>query len=148
MKLFSLNIVATIVLFSGCASFQNIQWSDATIIAGVSFGTTEGLKLAIKDSAKRTAIANYINTYAKGLRSISTAPTPDALLAEITEYVPANIKQAYPELQSIVFPVVSSIYGQAYQKFGSDHAKIYQVLSDIASGLETGSLPYVTHSEQ
>jgi hypothetical protein len=127
----------------GCAT-TNIQWTDTTITAAVSFGTTEGLRLAIKDSAKRTEIANYITTYAGALRSISGTPTPDALLAAITQFIPASIRQQYPELQSIVFPVISSVYGQVYAKFGADHAKIYQVLNDIATGLESGSSPYIS----
>ena len=132
------------VLF-GCASFQSIQWTDATITAAVSFGTTEGLKYAVKDSAKRTVVANYINNYAGGLRTVTGTPTPQALLAWITSFIPANIRQQYPELEAIVIPVVSSIYGQAYAKFGADHVKIYQILNDIATGLESGSAPYISH---
>src|SRR6266436_7538196 len=134
-------LIALVALFSfgGCASFQNIQWSDATITASVSFGTTEGLKLAIKDSAKRTLLANYIMVYATALRSITEVPTPEALIATINQFVPANIRQNYPELQAIVFPVITAIYGQYYAQFAGDHAKVYKVISDIAGGLENGA---------
>lgn len=145
-KLIIAKILATAVLLNGCAAFQNVQWSDATIAASVSFGTAEGLRLAIKDSAKRTVIANYITVYATALRSVSGVPTPDNLLATVSQFIPANIRQDYPELQATVFPVITAIYGQYYTQFAGDHAKIYQVITDIASGLESGAAPYTSHS--
>src|SRR6266446_6746574 len=143
----TIKVMAALLLLNGCASFQNIQWSDATITASVSFGTTEGLKLAIKDSVKRTLIANNIMVYATALRSITEVPTPDALIATINQFVPANIRQNYPELQAIVFPVITAIYGQYYAQFAGDHAKIYKVISDIAAGLEKGAQPYISHGQ-
>ena len=133
-------LTVLLVPLFGCTT---LQWTDQTITAGVSIGIAEGLKLL--PSAKRTVIANYIDVYASAIRKVGGVPTPANLIATINQFIPSNILQAYPELESSVAPIVTTLYSQAYAKYGGNATKIYAVLNDIATGLEAGAAPYITH---
>jgi hypothetical protein len=135
--------LAIVLVLNACATGP-IQLTDQTVTAAVSFGTLEGLKLAIKEPTKRTVLANYVSVYATALRSITGNPTPDALIAALNQFIPASVRTNFPELEAIVTPVITSLYSQAWAKWGNNAAKIYLVLNAIAAGLEDGAAPYIS----
>ena len=129
---------------AGCSDTSKV--SDAAITAAVSVATSTALKSAIKDPAKRTQIANYIEgPYANAIRSISGNPTPDNFVQQLNAFIPANIQEQYPELVAFVNPISLWAYQQAYNKYGSDVAKISQYLNDVASGMQSGAATFATH---
>ena len=140
-KFVALTIV--ISLFIGCATFSN-YFNDNTITSAVTVATSSGLRYAVRDSAKRTVIANYIDVAASAVRTISGPATPDQLSASILAAIPAGVKSAFPEIGSFVVPIIVSNYQIAYAKFGPNVKKLYAVLLDIATGLEAGAAPYIS----
>jgi len=137
--LLTLTIIPALLL-PGC----KYEVSDAQITTGVSIGTTAGLRYAIKDAAKRTVVADYINVCASALRTITGAPTPQQLTELLNKAVPDSIRANYPELIAFVAPLVVSSYQIAYDKYGANAEKLYKALNAIAIGLETGAAPYIT----
>lgn len=121
---------------TGC---QNATIPDAMITASVAAGTSAGLKLAVKDAAKQKVIANYLNTYAGALRTISGNPTDEQLTAQLMAFVPPNIQSEYPELSSFAVPLIVSFYDWAKSKYGTNTAELYKVLNDVATGIEQGA---------
>ena len=128
--------------------------SDAFITAAVSAGTSAGLNLAIKDAAKRKVIAQYLNTYAGALRTITGNPTPDQLTQQLMAFIPPDVAAQYPELGSFAVPLVVSFYQWAESKYGAASTptgspsgtpgtptltKVQEILNDVANGIETGS---------
>ena len=142
MKKF-LILISTISLL-GCSTLQPYIQNDATITTAVSVLTLSGLKYAVKDSAKRTVISDYIMVYAPALRTITGNPTASELTLQINAFIPTNIRSDYPELIALVIPAVTSTYQSAYAKYGGNTKELYRVLSDIATGLENGAAPYAT----
>lgn len=122
-----------------CTPGQSPPISDALITSSVAAGTSAGLKLAVKDAAKQKVIANYLNTYAGALRTISGNPTDEQLTAQLMAFVPPNIQSEYPELSSFAVPLIISFYDWAKSKYGTNTAELYKVLGDVASGIETGA---------
>lgn len=123
----------------GCQKGQPPPISDALITAAVSAGTSAGLKLAITDVNKQHVIANYLNTYASALRTITGNPTDEQLTQKLLAFIPPDINQQYPELGSFAVPLVVSFYDWAKAKYGNDAATEVRILNDIGAGLETGS---------
>lgn len=117
--------------------------SDALITASVSAGTSAGLKLAVQDTAKRKVIAQYLNTYASALRTITGNPTDAQLTAQLLAFIPPDIATQYPELGSFAVPLVVSFYHWAQSTYGTNTAQLQKVLNDVASGLEAGSAPFL-----
>jgi hypothetical protein len=141
----TLGVIIAFGLFaSGCATFSN-YFSDNTIVSAVTVATSSGLRYGIKDSSRRAVIANYIDVVAAvAVRATSGTPSPGDLSAAITNAIPSSVKSNFPEIVAFVVPVIVSNYEIAYTKFGPNAAKLYAVLSDIATGLEAGAAPYIT----
>ena len=114
--------------------------SDTAIKTAISVATSTGLKVAIKDSARRAEIAAYIcGPYAEGIRSITGNPTPENFLEQINAFVPQNIKDQYPELLAFVNPIALAAYKQAYEKYQGNVVEIARYLNDVSSGLQSGA---------
>lgn len=128
-----------LAIMPGCQNGQPPPISDALITASVSAATSTGLKLAVKDEAKQHIIANYLNTYAGALRTISGNPTDAQLTQQLMSFVPPNIESQYPEIASFAIPLIVSFYDWAHTKYGNDTAQLYKILNDIATGIETGA---------
>src|SRR5690242_1738567 len=86
----------------GCQGGVN----DQLIINGVSVGTSTGLSL-IKDTTTRTVVANYLQAYAPGLRTITSNPTAAQIAQLIAQYTPANIQQQYPQVVAFATPLIT-----------------------------------------
>ena len=132
--LLSVAIFTSPLLITSCTQQQ---FNDAAIIAAVTVATTTGLKMAVKDEARRTVIANYLDVYSTALRSITGDPTPEQLTAIVNQFIPQNVKDQYPELVTFAVPLIVSTYKQAYDKWGKDKSVTY--LNDIATGIEDGA---------
>jgi hypothetical protein len=139
MKTKLLVMLALAVLTTSCTQSQ---FNDAAITAGVTVATTTGLKFAIPDAARRTVIADYLDVYSHGLRSVTGNPSPAELTETINQFIPKNVKDQYPELVTFAIPLIVSAYQQAYEKWGGEKAVKY--LNDIAAGIEAGAAPFIT----
>jgi len=129
--------------FALTTSCTQSQFNDSAIIAAVTVATTTGLKMAVQDPARRTVIADYLEVYSVALRSVTGNPTPEQLTTLINQFIPQNVKDQYPELVTFAIPLIVGAYKQAYDKWGSAQAVKY--LNDIATGIEDGAAPYITH---
>jgi len=127
------------LLLSSCANVN-----DQAIITAIGGGTSLALQFGVKDSARRTVIANYINVYAGALRTISGSPTAVQLVGLLNQAVPASVRADFPELTTFVYPLIISGYQLAQKQFGTNAAKIYQWANDTAVGLENGSAAYIS----
>jgi hypothetical protein len=132
--------ISLAILMVGCGV------SDQTIDTGIAIGVSTGLKMAIKDDAKRTVIADYIDVGAQSLRTVVGTPTPDELATLMTKWIPDNIKSEYPEVISFLVPTVISVYQSAYNKYGKDSQKVRDLLARIATDLENGASLYITRA--
>lgn len=129
-----LTIIACATLF-GCSTGVN----DQLIINGVSVATSTGLSV-IKNAEQRHLIANLLQGYAPGLRTITSNPTPAQLSALIDQYTPADIKTQYPQAVAFATPLVINAVETAISHYGTSTASIVKIVNDVATGLETGSL--------
>ncbi len=112
--------------------------NDQLIINGVSVATSTGLSV-IKDATQRHVIANLLQGYAPGLRTITNNPTPAQLAALIDQYTPQNIKDQYPAAVAFATPLVINAVETAIAHYGTNTASIVKIVNDVATGLETGS---------
>ncbi len=133
----TISVIAALFLF-GC---QSGSVDDQLIINGTAVATSTGLSL-IHDSATRTVIANYLQAYAPGLRTITSKPTPDQLAALINLYTPQSVKDQYPQLIAFATPLIINAVEVATQKYGSDNATVIKIVNDVATGLENGTAIY------
>lgn len=92
---------ASVVMLSCSTSGVN----DQLIINGASVATSTGLSV-IKNAEQRHMIANLLQGYAPGLRTITNNPTPAQLAALIDQYTPQNIKDQYPQAVAFATPLV------------------------------------------
>ncbi len=129
------------ILMVGCGG----TISDQTIDTGIAIGVNTGLRMAIKDEAKRTMVANYIDVGASSLRTVVGTPTPEELATLMTKWIPDNIKSEYPEVISFLVPTVLTVYQSAYTKYGKDSQKVRDLIARIATDLENGAANYVTN---
>ena len=134
-KLITIKILAAVLLLSGCTTIPK-----STVDAGISLAITEALKYGIKESANRTAVANLIDYVASFVRTLTGNPTPDQLSAAITSAIPANIRSQFPEILSLVLPVIVNNYGYLQSHFTSAQS----VLNEIATDLEAGASSYIS----
>lgn len=112
--------------------------NDALIVNGVSVATSTGLSV-IKDAAQRHTIANLLQGYAPGLRTITNNPTPAQLSALIDQYTPVDIKTQYPAAVAFATPLVINAVETAISHYGTNGASVAKIVNDVASGLEIGS---------
>lgn len=131
-------ILTTAALLFGCKS---TTVNDDLIINGVSVATSTGLSL-IHDADQRTVVANYLQAYAPGLRTITNNPTPEQLAALIDQYTPANIKEHYPQVVAFATPLIINAVESAIAKYGSNSATVVKIVNDVATGLESGVAAY------
>ena len=142
-KILFAKIMVSALLFTSCSTLQQYPvFNDSTITTAVSVGTATGLRFV--NATKRTAIANYLYTYSGALRTITGNPTPEQLTQQINAFIPADVKTNYPEIVAFAVPLIVTNYEWAYSKWGNNGQKLYQVLNDIATGIETGASAF-TH---
>ena len=129
-------LIATICCFGlfGCGGVN-----DQLIINGVSVATSTGLSV-VKDAAQRHIIANLLQGYAPGLRTITNNPTPEQLKVLIDQYTPQNIKDQYPAAVAFATPLVINAVETALAAYGKDNATVIKIVNDVATGLEIGSV--------
>lgn len=130
----SLALVITPIVFTGCGGGVN----DQLIINGTSVAVSTGLSV-IKNAEQRHMIANLLQGYAPGLRTITNNPTPAQLSALIDQYTPANIKEQYPQVVAFATPLVINAVETAIASYGTNTATVVKVVNDVATGLELGS---------
>ncbi len=128
-------IIALCSVLLGCGS---TAVNDQLIINGVSVATSTGLSV-IKDANQRHVIANLLQGYAPGLRTITDNPTPAQLAALIDQYTPENIKAQYPAAVAFATPLVINAVETAIAHYGTNGASIVKIVNDVATGLENGS---------
>jgi hypothetical protein len=131
----TISVLALCVFLAGCAT---TGVNDQLIINGVSVGVSTGLSV-IKDANQRHTIANLLQGYAPGLRTITSNPTPADLAKLIDQYTPANIKTEYPAAVAFATPLVINAVTTAIAHYGTSQATIIKVVNDCATGLEIGS---------
>ncbi len=131
----TLAIIALCSVLLGCGS---TTVNDQLIINGVSVATSTGLSV-IKDANQRHVIANLLQGYAPGLRTITDNPTPSQLAALIDQYTPDNIKAQYPAAVAFATPLVINAVETAIAHYGTNGASIVKIVNDVATGLENGS---------
>jgi len=136
-------LIPLLIALAGCKGTNLPPVSDAFITASVAAGTSAGLKLAIKDDARRKTIAAYLNNYAGALRTITGNPTPDQLTQQLMAFIPPDVQSQYPELGSFAVPLIVTFYQWAETKYGSNTAQYQKVLNDVATGIEAGSAPFL-----
>ena len=136
MKKYFLALVTALVI--GCGTVP------APTNSLIQFGITIGMQYAIPNEATRTAVANWADTIAGGLRTVTGAPTSQELTAYLLTFIPADVRTKYPEIGTLVMPYVVSVYEAARQKYGADAAKLYPVLNQIATNIEVGVAPYIS----
>lgn len=133
MKKLQVLLLSSLFLF-GCQTGID----DALIISGVSVATSTGLSV-VKDVNQRHMIANLLQGYAPGLRTITNNPTPAQLAALIDQYTPADIKTNYPQAVAFATPLVINAVETAIAHYGTNTASVVKIVNDVATGLETGS---------
>jgi len=132
------------VLFAGCLAISPAGCSgpqgvnDQLIINGVSVAVSTGLS-TIKNAEQKHMIANLLQGYAPGLRTITSDPTPAELATLIDHYTPDNIKQQYPQAVAFATPLVINAVETAIAHYGTSTAAVVKVVNDVAVGLENGS---------
>jgi len=131
-------LVATAVLCVALLGCGGSGVNDQLIINGVSVATSTGLSV-IKDAAQRHLIADLLQGYAPGLRTITNNPTPAQLSALIDQYTPADIKEKYPQAVAFATPLVINAVETAISHYGTNTASVVKIVNDVATGLEIGS---------
>ena len=126
---------AVCALLIGCGGGEV---NDQLIINGTSIAVSTGLA-QVKNAEQRHMIANLLQGYAPGLRTITSNPTPDQLAQLIDQYTPADIKEKYPEAIAFATPLVVNAVETALSTFGKNNANVVKIVNDVATGLELGS---------
>ncbi len=134
MKTFTTLILFAFVL--GCSQISNVN--DQLIINGVSVATSTGLSV-IHDANQRHVIANLLQGYAPGLRTITSNPSANDLAVLIDQYTPQNIKEQYPAAVAFATPLVINAVLNAIAHYGTQGASVAKIVNDVATGLELGS---------
>lgn len=111
---------------------------DQLIIGGTSVAVSVGLA-QIHNAEQRHMIANLLQGYAPGLRTITDNPTPEQLAALINQYTPENIKQQYPQVVAFATPLVINAVETAIAHYGKNTKQVVKIVNDVATGLELGS---------
>ncbi len=125
-----------------CGTFST-NFTPTQIGDGVTLAVSNGLYF-IKDTSKRSVIAKYVDVYAHGLRTVTGAPTSDQLVVYLNSFIPASVAAQYPELGTLVTPLIVAEYFKIYKKYGNNAAKVYEYLNALAAGLERGVAPYLS----
>jgi len=117
--------------------------TDTLIQTGVSVGVSTYLQHGISDPAKRVAIAKFGSGIAGSLRTVTKLeppPTPAELTQVILSNIPQNLQNQYPEVVAFMVPLVISGYETALAHYGGgNQQQVYQILNDLATGVETGT---------
>ena len=126
------------ILCCGLISCGTAGINDQLIINGTSVAVSTGLS-QIHDANQRHTIANLLQGYAPGLRTITDNPTPAQLAALIDQYTPENIKEQYPAAVAFATPLVINAVETAIAHYGKNTAAVVKVVNDVATGLELGA---------
>src|SRR4249920_1374720 len=81
--------------------------NDGLIQSGVSVGVSTGLN-AIHNAETKTVVANLLNGYAPGLRTITSNPSPEQLAALIQLYTPKPIQDQYAQAIAFATPLITT----------------------------------------
>src|SRR6267154_6376758 len=127
-------VIAICAALLGCGGTTG-GVNDQLIVSGVSVATSTGLSV-IKNSEQRHMIANLLQGYAPGLRTITNNPTPAQLSSLIDQYTPANIKEQYPQVVAFATPLVINAVQTAIAHYGTNTASVVKIVNDVATGLE------------
>lgn len=117
--------------------------NDSFVVSAVSIATKIGLT-QIKQP-NQTVVANYLDSYAVSLRTITGTPTPEELTAIVNGFIPANIKAQYPELVTFAVPLIVTNYQALIEKYGNNTQETYHYLNLIATGIESGAACCISH---
>ena len=131
-------LLAATILCAAMLGCSQSGLNDQLIIGAVSVATSTGLS-QVKDDAQRHMIANLLQGYAPGLRTITDNPTPAQLAALIDQYTPANIKAEYPAAVAFATPLVINAVEAALAHYGASQANVIKIVNDVATGLELGA---------
>jgi hypothetical protein len=136
MKNKYLSLILTALILCGCAT---TQLQNTAISTGISAG------IGLIPESGRATVANYVDVAASTLRAATGQETPAQLTVLLNAAIPASIRTKYPQIVSLVTPVIISTYKWAYEKYGAkNNTKLYATLNDLASDLEAGAAPYVS----
>lgn len=135
LNFIALTVIAVCLVIPGC---EKGAVNDQLIINGVSVATSTGLSV-IKDANQKHMIANLLQGYAPGLRTITSNPTPAQLAALIDQYTPSDIKANYPQAVAFATPLVINAVNTAIAHYGDKTKSVVQIVNDVATGLELGS---------
>ena len=128
-------VAAVCALLVGCGGGEV---NDQLIINGTSIAVSTGLA-QVKNTEQRHMIANLLQGYAPGLRTITSNPSAEQLAQLIDQYTPADIKEKYPEAIAFATPLVVNAVETALSTFGKNNANVVKIVNDVATGLEIGS---------
>ena len=144
MNQIKIKIITSFILaicLMSCSLIESI--TPQQMGAGLSLAVSTGLQLGVKDVAKRAVIAQYVYNYAGGLRTVTGSPTPEQLAGYLVQFIPANVATQYPELGTLVVPLIIAAYNRVYTK-NKDHADVlYAYLSAAALGLEDAAAKFL-----
>lgn len=135
-------ILAVALLFSGCQTIGN--FNDNQIVTAVTLATKIGMDQV--PAAHKQAVNDILYRVSTNLRQLTSDPTPEQLGNILTDSIPADIRAKYSEALTFVVPLVVSNYKIYYDKFAGNHAKLIQVLNDIATGIQSALVQVRTAS--
>lgn len=138
-------LAALVAPFSGCLSVPTKDQVAATVakarpyVRPAATLVATGALLAAKPD-QRVTTAKYLNAVATGLRTITAdhVPTVSEVDALINKFTPAG--QQYEVLATSVLAIYSSVFAQAQ----GQPSLAFQVLTDLADGLDLAARPYLT----
>ena len=139
--------IGTMLLTSSCQVLPaNIgQYNTPAVVqSSVAVATQLGLSFGFKDGATRTMVANYVDVYAAGLRTITGTPTTAELMTELNSFIPLSIQAKYPSIAAFATPLIVSAYQVGYDKYKGNVAETYAYFNAVATGFETGAAGYIT----
>ena len=125
-KILFAKILCAALLFTGCAN----QESTVTTAAKAA---TEAILDHVPQAA-RTPVANELDVGAVAIRSLKGKLSASELTDKITAFFPQSIRDQYPQIISMLVPVVVF----AYQTQGE------VCFQYIANGIEQGASTYIT----
>ncbi len=128
---------------SSVPSFQTVL-KEEPVETGVALTTQTTLKYAVKSDAEREKVADYINVYAKAVRTITGSPTPEELKAELDLWIPKTVRENHPIITAASVSLIVSKYQKYYPSLKGKYQKTNEWLNKMATGLEYGSAAYIS----
>jgi len=126
-------------MLAGCG--KNVQFTDLQI-TGASAAAARGALLLVP-ADKKAAVKSYMYSIAGAVRTLSGDATPEQLNDLLINSIPEDVRNQIPELVDIIIPAITSVYKTYYNQFSTDHARLLQILNDIATGIEAAATPNI-----